>query len=514
MTIGRGDFMQMQQTTSAPQQLRGFVAIWVGLTLLIGIATFVAIYVGTGSLDGENTANALSGSAFDNSNVNNPISNGESDPVVAVAPNGDNNPANNAADAPEGSEASAVISDDGQGGDGPENAAASESAAVVAQETEEPAEASAQETPAPTPEPTTPAIQETDFNLGVQLTTNPDPNVMAGYLDAAANQLNLEWVKLQIRWEFVEPEQGVYDWTRLDGFFSQTADYDLKVLASIVTAPDWAREPGANLEMHGPPADNQVFADFVAQVLTRYPGKIHAVEIWNEMNIDREWASVNGINAANYVEMARVVANTIRFLDPNIIVVSGAPSPTGVNAVFARDDISYTEELIAAGILNVVDCYGAHHNGYNIGPNVPFNQVPADPTATFRGPFDNPHPSWSFYSTLNAYANRIQAAGSDVPLCVTEFGWPTTEDMDGFPPGFEFANDNTLQEHGQFIVEAIQLMEEWGFVRLAFLWNLNFGPEEGFNPTRDNVPYSLIRPGYIPSPAWLPISQMDFRGRE
>jgi hypothetical protein len=337
---------------------------------------------------------------------------------------------------------------------------------------------------------------------------------LAGYMDAAANQLRLNWVKLQIRWEFIEPEEGVYDWSQLDNFFQFVPEKNLKVLASVVTAPEWARQPGADLTKHGPPADNQKFADFVGQLILRDPGSIHAIEVWNEMNIDREWASINGINAAEYVSMLQVVANTIRFLDPNILVVSGAPSPTGVNAAgVITDDFRYTDELIAAGVLDVIDCFGAHHNGYNIGPNVPADNVPNDPTATFRGPFDNPDHSWSFYTTLNTYATKISAAGSDVPLCVTEFGWATTADLGGYPQGFEFANDNTVEEQGQFLVEAIQLMEEWGFVRLAFIWNLNFGPETSFEATNDNVPYSLIRPNYVPSPAWLPISEMDFRGR-
>jgi hypothetical protein len=96
---------------------------------------------------------------------------------------------------------------------------------------------------------------------------------------------------------------------------------------------------------------------------------------------------------------------------------------------------------------------------------------------------------------------------------VTEFGWASTEDLPGYPQGFEFANDNTLQEQREFLVEAINLMEEWGFVRVAIIWNLNFGPEAGWEPTDDNVPYSLIRPNYIPAPAWAYIADMNFRGR-
>jgi hypothetical protein len=160
------------------------------------------------------------------------------------------------------------------------------------------------------------------------------------------------------------------------------------------------------------------------------------------------------------------------------------------------------QQMIDAGMLDVTDCVGAHHNGYNIGPQVPYDNVPNDPTASFRGPFDNPHHSWSFYSTLEGYAQRIRAAGEDTKLCVTEFGWASTEDLDGTPPGFEFANDNTLEEQAKFLTEAMAYMRDSGFVWQAYVWNLNYGPQAGYNPENDNVPYSLIGPGYTFRPAY------------
>jgi len=261
-------------------------------------------------------------------------------------------------------------------------------------------------------------------------------------------------------------------------------------------------------------AQNGVFANFLTTLLYRYPGQVHAIEVWNEMNIDREWASVYGLSAERYVQLLQAAYGAIKAVDPGIIVISGALSPTGVNdGVGAYDDFVYMDMLIQAGLLQTTDCVGAHHNGYNIGPNVPWNNVPNDPTATFRGPFDNPHHSWSFYSTLNGYAQRIQQAGSDKKLCITEFGWPVTEDLNGFPVGFEFANDNSLAEQAQYFDEAIQLMQDWGFVWLAFVWNLNYGPQAGWDASNDNVPYSLLRPEWHPAPAYDVISAYDFRGQ-
>jgi polysaccharide biosynthesis protein PslG len=155
---------------------------------------------------------------------------------------------------------------------------------------------------------------------------------------------------------------------------------------------------------------------------------------------------------------------------------------------------------------------GMHHNGYNVGATVAWDEVAADPAANYPGPFENPHPSWSFYSTLQTYANKIAVAGYDTPLCVTRFGWAVAEDLTGSPQAnFEFALDNTLAEQQQWLLEAIELMQERGYVWLAFIWNLNAGPEAAFDPLNNSVAYSLIRPEYAFAPAWLAIEAMDFR---
>jgi hypothetical protein len=160
------------------------------------------------------------------------------------------------------------------------------------------------------------------------------------------------------------------------------------------------------------------------------------------------------------------------------------------------------DALIAAGMLNYTDCVGAHHNGINVSPDYTYDNIPNDPSARFRGPFDNPHRSWSFRSTLQTYALKIENAGGDQKLCVTEFGWPSSEDLDGFPRGYEFAADNTLEEQRDFTIAAIENMIEWDIVRLAILLNLNYGPQAGWDPNNENVPWSLIGPDTTFRPAF------------
>jgi hypothetical protein len=351
------------------------------------------------------------------------------------------------------------------------------------------------------PLPTVSPLDETRFQLGVQVQVSYDN--MGQWLDVAADQLDVNWVKMQVRWEDIEPQPDTFDWFVTDTYLPAARDRGLRVLVSVVTAPDWAREPGVNLERHGPPANPQDYADFVAALLRRYPGMIHAVEVWNEQNLDREWTSVNGLRAESYVELLRVTHATIKARDPGMIVVSGALAPTGLSdGIAAWDDFVYMDQLIAAGMLNYTDCVGAHHNGINVSPAYTWDAIPPDPSATYRGPYDNPHHSWSFRSTLQTYASKIAVAGGRQRLCVTEFGWPSAEGLDGIPQGFEFANDNTLEEQRDFTVGALEWMRDSESVQLAILWNLNYGAQAGWAADNDNVAYSIIGPGFVFRPVF------------
>jgi hypothetical protein len=170
------------------------------------------------------------------------------------------------------------------------------------------------------------------------------------------------------------------------------------------------------------------------------------------------------------------------------------------------DDYQYLQEMVSHGFLSYADCVGIHHNGYNIPPDVAWDEDYVDDTAVFRGFWDSPHPSWSFQSTMWRYHEAVDGTR---PLCVTEFGWASSEGLNGYPTGFEFAQDNTLQEQALYTVEAFQLMREWDFVRLAFLWNLNYantGPRTAEDP---NAPYSLVDYDGVARPAFQAVMEME-----
>lgn len=328
-------------------------------------------------------------------------------------------------------------------------------------------------------------------------------------MSSIKNDLGMQWVKVQLEWWLVQPGDVDRQWFFYDGVVDEANKHGLCLMFSIVGSPDYLRADGSH---NGPPDDYARFGTFIGELLDRYPGQIHAIEVWNEMNLDREWKTANGVNAADYVRFLQIAHDAIKAKDPNIIVISGALAPTGGGDGIAwLDDFIWLDNAIAAGMLNYSDCVGAHHNGYNLGPSFTFDQTGSSPdaaTAVFRGPFDNPHHSWSFKTTLDTYASKVQSVDPTMKLCVTEFGWASSEGYDELPPGFEFAQDNTLDEQAQWLVEGFQQMRNSGDVWLAFVFNYDFG-NKGGGPTDDPVPYSIIDVNGVPRPAFGALASME-----
>lgn len=482
------------------KQVRGFAVIWTGITMIVGIATFFGIYLAYDG-DGDNL--------FGENSVGLPVIPTETAQQVAQVvstntdvppPTATNTLAPTNTETVEPTEEIVEQADDVTSAQSVDDTANDDDTDTNGREVAQASTPESEPTIAPTPLP----VSDRSFQLAIQVqpVIDGNPDVQRVWMDSVRG-LGLQWFKQQIRWNEIELEPGEYDWGRLDISLNMASEYGFNVLASIVAAPEWARPEGMSPEREGPPEDTADFTNFLTELLNRYPGQIHAIEVWNEQNLDREWTSMLGLSATNYVSLLRDTYNMIQEVSPGTIVISGALSPTGLDdGIGAIDDFRYMQLMIDAGLLDVTDCVGAHHNGYNIGPLVPYDNVPNDPTAGFRGPFDNPHHSWSFRSTLDGYISRIRNAGSDTKLCITEFGWAVTEDLSGTPRGFEFADDNTLEEQATFFVDALESMSSGDDVWLAFIWNLNYGPQAGWDPTNDNVPYSLIGPDNTFRPAY------------
>jgi len=212
----------------------------------------------------------------------------------------------------------------------------------------------------PTTEATLPAaVEATEPALAVELW----PSDRFGYgiqshaiigdpaqaMMVVADQLRLDWVKVQLEWPLVEPIQGEYQWHYYDGVVEQAEAHGLRLLFSVVGAPQWSRTSAGE---NGPPDDFQLYSGFLADLMGRYEGQISALEIWNEQNLVREWTTGQSLSPGAYVALLSTAYQTVKSIDPNVIIISGALAPTGVTDwVTSVDDFEYLGQALDAGLL-------------------------------------------------------------------------------------------------------------------------------------------------------------------
>ena len=311
-------------------------------------------------------------------------------------------------------------------------------------------------TPAPTqggtPAPTTvpPPSGSGGFELGGQVNTFSAPDKM--------KQAGMVWVKHQIRWSpGAVASVGDINDAHAKGF---------KVLFSVVGHPEDI-SGGRNF-------DN--FANYVGE-LARLGAD--AIEVWNEMNLDREWPA-GQINPTTYVDLLRRSYNAIKAKNANTLVISGAPSPTGAEGAFGLDrvwnDDRYIRGMAAAGAANYADCIGVHYNEGIISPK----QTTGDPRDNYFTRY--------YQGMVSTYYN---AFGGQRRLCFTELGYLSPEGYGPLPSLFGWAGDTSIAEHAQWLGEAASLAKSSGLVRLLIVFNVDFtvygdDPQAGYAIIRDD----------------------------
>ena len=270
----------------------------------------------------------------------------------------------------------------------------------------------------------------------------------------------MKWVKFQHKWSPGD------DPNVLAGRINDAHANGFKVLISVTGATLF---PGAGS------IDFASYVSFMGGLAALGPD---ALEVWNEQNLDREWPS-GEISPTSYVNnMLKPTYNAIKQANANVMVISGAPAPTGFdNGTNAWADSRYVQGLAAAGAASYMDCIGVHHNAGATSPN-----------AT-TGHSGGNHYSWYFGATLNLYYN---AFGGSRKVCFTELGYLSGDGFPGLPGAFGWASGTSVAEQAQWLAEAVSLSASGGKVRMLIVFNVDF-TEYDVNGD-PQAGYAIIRP--------------------
>ncbi|HSN76087.1 MAG TPA: SH3 domain-containing protein, partial [Anaerolineae bacterium] len=274
-----------------------------------------------------------------------------------------------------------------------------------------PAQAAAASGPAPAPG--APGF----FGYGIQI----DPYADRGSAIGLIKNMSFNWVKFQLAWKDFEGQPGQRNWP--DDVVGELNGNGLSILASIVKAPAWARGANPDLSVEGPPADPATYASFVGEFASRYCGRVQAIEVWNEQNLHYEWGN-EALDAGRYVRLLAAAYRAIKAACPTMIVVSGAPTPTGAQPPAAVPDFAYLERMYQAGLKSYADAIGVHPSGYG---NPPDARVQDAQAGTYSRPSHFDHASFYFRNVMEQYRNiMVKYGDGNKRLWPTEFGWASS----------------------------------------------------------------------------------------
>jgi hypothetical protein len=206
-----------------------------------------------------------------------------------------------------------------------------------------------------------------------------------------------------------------------------------------------------------------------------------AIEVWNEMNIDREWPT-GQIDPRRYAIMLEKAYNAIKATSPSTMVITGALAPTGAEGAFGLgsvwNDDRYYQGMANAGVANFADCIGVH-----------YNEGILPPTSQGGDPRDE-YPTRYLPLMLNRVAFPFR--GVDIPMCMTEMGYLSPEGYGPLPQSFNWAANVDVQEQSTWLAQAIQITANYESmpVELIIVWNIDFDNYEN-DP---QAGYAIIRP--------------------
>ena len=251
---------------------------------------------------------------------------------------------------------------------------------------------------------------------------------------------------------------------------------------------NWSHEAGFLVllsitgEKHALAEGGDAFLDDYAEFLGGVAGLgADAIEVWNEMNIDREWPT-GQIDPRRYKVMLEKAYTQIKASNPDTIVITGALAPTGAEGAFGLaavwNDDRYYLGMANAGVAEFADCIGAH-----------YNEGILPPTSQGGDPRDE-YPTRYLPLMLRRVAFPFR--NFDIPMCMTEMGYLSPEGYGPLPPGFEWGAYTSVAEQAQWLAQAIQISANFQNmpVQLIIVWNIDFD-------SYDNDPqagYALIRP--------------------
>lgn len=309
--------------------------------------------------------------------------------------------------------------------------------------------------PAPVPVPvpvSTPTVTGADFIAGVGIHAGPQTGDVGKFM-GLFNGLAVGAFRMNYRWTWVERQKGQLQFDpTLDGFLRSASTQGHRPL--IVLGVGNPLYDGGGFPTT--PAGQDAFVHYAVAVAQHFKGVVHHYEIWNEWNAGMgSVPRVNTGSALLYATLLSKVHAALKAVDSEIVVLGGA---------MVGPDPAWSYTLFHAGGANMMDGFSVHPYNY---PNVPERAI-------------------EYLESLEAQAKAL-SGGREVPLYVSEIGWPTYLGTGGVAPSVA----------ANYLARFYLLAPMYGYIKGAWWYDLR---DDGNDPAAKDLNFGLIHNDWSPKP--------------
>ena len=293
-----------------------------------------------------------------------------------------------------------------------------------------------------------------------------------------------------INWGAIEPSRGQFLFEQKDRWGQPVANdltnvlnaaraNNLRVALRLDAPPAWAG--GAPHRLN--PADLE---DYVYHVVRYARGTLAYVEVFNEMNLPGEWGT-SPVDPAGYARLLDAAYRGAKRVDPNVTVVSAAPSQRTGSLGGTMEDVDWLEGLYAAGGNNSFDALGMHAYLGNFDPS-------ADPSCTPM-----------CFRDIELYRNVMERHGDSAKRAyITEMGTLEATAVDLGP--YEWM-ELPADKRAEGLVNALRMANaNYPWILGATVFNLDYAAS-GMPSTSERVWFSLLNADRSPRQAYTSIKQ-------
>jgi hypothetical protein len=290
------------------------------------------------------------------------------------------------------------------------------------------------------------------FGVGVHLHRANREQVIK-QLDLA-RELGVTAIRMDVPWRMVENETGELvvppEWDVLVNDAMQRGIHCLFIL-------DYGHPKYGNGAKPVESVNIDAFARYAEFVVRHFGGRVNNYEIWNEwdMNVGGSPAG----NAKDYVTLVRTVYPRLKAVAPNATILAGGSSGESYGNVFAErlaglsfGKVSFFSEILSLGLLGCIDGLSVHIYVHWKDGKV----------RTSEG-------ALAVLDGIRAIMKLYQP-NSEVPIHVTEVGWPTTTKRNR-----EFA---TKDEQSKFLTSFTELALSRTGVNSVYIYELKDGSSQ------------------------------------